>query len=94
MNNNQTKLPRNVLCALYKSTLLPVIEYYDIIFDNYKVRAALAIENAQRRDALAYVQVHISTPALIVYCLNLIGYHYAKGVPPTNLSCYARSFTG
>ena len=71
MNNNQTKLPRNALCALYKSTLLPVIEYYDIIFDNCTVRAALAIENVQRRDALAYVQVHISTPALIVKLLEL-----------------------
>ena len=47
------KLPRNSLCALYKSMMLPVIKYYDIIFDNCTVRAALALENAQRRAALA-----------------------------------------
>ena len=32
---------------------MPVIEYCDIIFDNCTVRAALALENVQRRAALA-----------------------------------------
>ena len=53
MNNIKTKLPRNALCALYKSMLLPVIEYCDVIFDNCTIRAALALENVQRRAALA-----------------------------------------
>ena len=53
MNNIITKLPRNALCALYKSMLLPVIEYCDIMFDNCTIRAALALENVQRRAALA-----------------------------------------
>ena len=53
MNNIKTKLPRNALCALYKSMYLPVIEYCDIIFDNCTIRAALALENPQRRAALA-----------------------------------------
>ena len=53
MNNIKTKLPRNALCALYKSMLLPVIEYCYIIFDNCTIRAALALENVQRQVALA-----------------------------------------
>ena len=53
MNNIKTKLPRNALCALYKSMLLPVIEYCDVIFDNCTIRAALALENVQRWAALA-----------------------------------------
>ena len=53
MNTIKTKLPRNALCALYKSMLLPVIEYCDIIFDNCTIRAAPALENVQRRAALA-----------------------------------------
>ena len=47
------KLPRNSLCALFKSMLLPVIEYCDIISDKCTVRAALSLENVQRRAALA-----------------------------------------
>ena len=49
MDNIKTKLPRNALCALYKSMLLPVIEYCYIIFDKCTIRAALGHENVQRR---------------------------------------------
>ena len=58
MNNIKTKLPRNALCALYKSYIAAC--HCDIIFDNCTIRAALAFENVQRRAALACkLQVHI-----------------------------------
>ena len=53
MSSIKMKLPRNSLCALYKSMLLPVTEYFDIIIDNCTVRAALALENIQRQAARA-----------------------------------------
>ena len=68
MNIIKTKLPRNALCALYKSMLLPVIEYCDIIFDNCTIRAALALENVERRAALACTGAykHISNDRLLL----------------------------
>jgi hypothetical protein len=46
------KLPRRSLCSLYKTMVLPIIEYCDIIYDNCTIKKSLALENVQRRAAL------------------------------------------
>ena len=51
LNRVRLKLPRGTLCSLYKSMVLPIIEYCDIIFDNCTVRDSIAIEQVQRRVA-------------------------------------------
>ena len=52
LNRVRLKLPRGTLCSLYKSMVLPIIEYCDIIYDNCTVRDSIAIEQVQRRAAL------------------------------------------
>ena len=52
LNRVRLKLRRGTLCSLYKSMVLPIIEYCDIIYDNCTVRDSIAIEQVQRRAAL------------------------------------------
>ena len=52
LNRVRLKLPRGTLCSLYKSMVLPIIKYCDIIYDNCTVRDSIAIEQVQRRAAL------------------------------------------
>lgn len=52
INNVKSILPRRSLCSLYKTMVLPIIEYCDIIYDNCTIKNSLALENIQRRAAL------------------------------------------
>ncbi len=52
MNGAKLLLPRRSLCSLYKTMVLPIIEYCDVIYDNCTISNALALENTQRRAAL------------------------------------------
>lgn len=52
INNVKLLLPRRSLCSLYKTMVIPIIEYCDIIYDNCTIRHSLALENIQRRAAL------------------------------------------
>ena len=68
LNRVRLKLPRGTLCSLYKSMVLPIIEYCDIIYDNCTVRDSIAIEQVQRRAALVYTGAyrHTSSDRLLV----------------------------
>ena len=67
MNRIKMKIPRSSLCTLYKTMILPIIEYCDIIYDNCTVREALALENVQRRAALVCTGAykHTNTDCLL-----------------------------
>ena len=45
-------IPRSELSSLYKTMLLPILEYCDIIYDNCTVRESAALEQVQLRAAL------------------------------------------
>ena len=74
--------------------LLPVIEYCDSIFDNYTIRAALALENVQRRAALACTGAykHTSNDRLLLE-LKWIPLRQRRTNHKLNM-LYIRSFTG
>ena len=52
INNVKFLLPRGSLSSLYKTMVLPIIEYCDVIYDNCTIRQSLALEQVQRRAAL------------------------------------------
>ena len=52
INSVKHLLPRRSLCSLYKTMVLPIIEYCDVIYDNCTIKHSLALENIQRRAAL------------------------------------------
>ena len=52
INSVKHLLPRRALCSLYKTMVLPIIEYCDVIYDNCTIKHSLALENTQRRAAL------------------------------------------
>ena len=66
INNIKLLLPRRSLCSLYKSMVLPIIEYCDVIYDNCTLRNSLHLENVQRRAALVCTGAyrHTSNDAL------------------------------
>ena len=53
MNFIKHRLPRSGLSSVYKSMVLPILEYCDVIYDNCSVRESAALEQVQRRAALA-----------------------------------------
>lgn len=52
MNNVKFLLPRRSLCSLYKTMILPILEYCNVIYDNCTLKDSLALDNLQRRAAL------------------------------------------
>ena len=52
LNFVKHRLPRSGLSSLYKTMLLPILKYCDIIYDNCTVRESAALEQVQRRAAL------------------------------------------
>ena len=52
MNFVKHRLPRSGLSSLYKTMILPISEYCDIIYDNCTVRESAALKQVQRRAAL------------------------------------------
>lgn len=52
MNSVRLLLPRRSLCSLYKTMILPILEYCNVIYDNCTLRDSLALDNVQRRAAL------------------------------------------
>ena len=62
MNFVKHSLPRSGLSSLYKTMILPILEYCDIIYDNCTVRESAAFEQVQGRAALvctvAYKHTH------------------------------------
>jgi len=67
LKNIKLLLPRRSLCSLYKTMVLPIIEYCDIIYDNCTLRNALDLENVQRKAALVCTggYRHTSNDALL-----------------------------
>ena len=53
MNFVKHRLPRSGLSSLYKTMILSILEYCDIIYDNCTVRKSAALEQVQRRAALS-----------------------------------------
>ena len=51
LNFVKHRLPRSGLSSLYKTMILPILEYCDIIYDNCTVRESAALEHVQRRRA-------------------------------------------
>ena len=47
--------------SLYKTTILPILEYCDIIYDNCTVRESAALEQVQRRAALVCTSAYEHT---------------------------------
>lgn len=52
MKSVKSILPRGTLSNLYKTMVLPIIEYCDVIYDNCSLNLAMALEQVQRRAAL------------------------------------------
>ena len=52
IKNVSHRLPRNCLNNLYKSMILPLLEYCDVIYDNCTVRESIALDRVQRGAAL------------------------------------------
>ena len=67
INNIRHLLPRRSLCSLYRSMVLPIIEYGDVIYDNCSLMKSLDLENVQRRAALLCTGAyrHTSNDALL-----------------------------
>ena len=53
LNFVKHRLPKSGLPSLYKTMILPILEYCDIIYDNCTVRESAALEQVQPRAALA-----------------------------------------
>ena len=52
LNFVKHRLPRSGLSSLYKTMILPILEYCDIMYDNCTVRESAILEQVQRRAAL------------------------------------------
>ena len=63
LNRVRLKLPRGrpTFCSLYKSMVLHIIEYCDIIYDNCTVRDSIPIEQVQSRAALVFTGAYRHT---------------------------------
>ena len=52
MNDKKLEPPYTVLIKLYKSTILPVIEYGSVLYDDMSLNLSSEIENIHRRAAI------------------------------------------
>ena len=62
LNFVKHRLPRSSgFSSLYKTMILPILEYCDIIYDNCTVRESAALEQVQRRAALVCTSAYEHT---------------------------------
>ena len=52
LNKNKNAFSRNVLIKLYKSTILPVIEYGSVLYDDMSLNLSSKVKNIHRRAAI------------------------------------------